>query len=135
MAQFPTLNSHPSRRPEISSFHLHGGSCKAFLVIVSVSFLVLSCKPRTSQGPASPTIATAVTVSEIFVAGNRELSTETIRSQIRTQIGGLLDESTVRNDVARIRALGGIRDVRVSYETARDGGRVVTFNIAEILPK
>jgi Surface antigen variable number repeat len=104
---------------------------KAFLTIICGSLLFLSCKPRIAQSPTSPPIAPAtVTVSEIFIAGNRRVPTDTIRSQIRTQIGGPLDESTVKSDVQRIRALGEVRDVRVSYETAADGGRVVTFSVA-----
>jgi outer membrane protein assembly factor BamA len=104
---------------------------KAFLAMTCCSLFFLSCRPRIAQTSPSSQTATTVSVSEIFIAGNRRIPTETIRSQIRTQIGQPLDESTVKNDVGRIRALPEIRDVRVSYETARDGGRVVIFNIAE----
>jgi outer membrane protein assembly factor BamA len=108
---------------------------KAFLTMACCSLLFLSCRPRIAQTSPGTQTAATVSVSEIFIAGNLRIPTETIRSQIRTQIRQPLDESTVKSDVERIRALPEVRDVGVSYETARDGGRVVTFNVAEVLPK
>jgi outer membrane protein assembly factor BamA len=108
---------------------------KAFLAIVCCSLLFLSCRPKIAKTSTSAQTATTVAVSEIFIAGNRRVPTETIRSQIRTQVGQPLDESTVKSDIERIRALAEVRDVRVSYEIARDGGRVVVFNVAEVRPK
>src|SRR5262249_8601806 len=105
---------------------------KACASIIFGALLFLSCKPRIPQSPtAGP--QTPVTVSNIFVAGNRRIPTDTIKAQIRTQTGSPLNESTVKGDVERIRSLGEIRDVRVSYENAADGGRVVIFNVSETL--
>src|SRR5262245_12634479 len=109
---------------------------RACVSIICGSFLFLSCQARIARNPASPPATDAtVTVSDIFIAGNRRISTDMIRSQIRTQIGGALSESTVKGDVERIRALGEFRDVRVSYETAADGTRIVFFNVSETSAK
>jgi len=104
-----------------------------FVLMMCLSLLYLSCKPAAQRSDSEATRATVI--SDIIVAGNRRIPTDTIKSQIRIRPGDALNESAIRDDVARIRALGEFNDVRVSDEAASDGRRVLVFQVSEKLQK
>jgi len=101
--------------------------------MICLSLLYLSCKPAAQQSNTEAIRPTVI--SDIIVAGNRRIPTETIKSQIHLKPGEALNESVIRDDVARIRALGEFNDVRVSDEAASDGRRVLVFQVSEKLQK
>src|SRR5262249_26473348 len=45
------------------------------------------------------------------------------------------NDASIKGDIERLRALGEFDDVRISDETAPDGGRILTFHGREKLPE
>ncbi len=66
--------------------------------------------------------------------GNRRISTEAIKAQIRTQSGELFSEPMIKADIERLRGLGEFDDVRIQDDVSRIGGRILTFQVYEKLP-
>ena len=79
-------------------------------------------------------MANSGVISEIRVAGNRRISTEAIKAQIRTQSGELFSEPMIKADIERLRGLGEFDDVRIQDDVSRIGGRILTFQVYEKLP-
>lgn len=69
-------------------------------------------------------------VTEIQIAGNKKVESETIRSKISVKPGDVFSPSAVRNDVAAIYKMGFFDDVRVDAEGAGGGIRLI-FNVVE----
>ena len=102
-----------------------------------ISLLCSSCKSQSiEQKPKveSVTVANSGVISEIRVAGNRRISTEAIKAQIRTQSGELFSEPMIKADIERLRGLGEFDDVRIQDEIGPNGGRILTFQVYEKLP-
>ncbi len=71
-----------------------------------------------------------VKVTEVQIAGNKKVESETIRSKISTKPGDVFSPSGVRNDIAAIYKMGFFDDVRVEAEGAAGGIRLI-FNVVE----
>jgi len=99
-----------------------------------ISLLCSSCKSQSiEQKPKVESVNSGV-ISEIRVAGNRRISTEAIKAQIRTQSGELFSEPMIKADIERLRGLGEFDDVRIQDDVSRIGGRILTFQVYEKLP-
>ncbi len=102
-----------------------------------LSLLCSSCKSQSvEQQPKvkSVTVANSDVISEIRVAGNRRIATETIKAQIQTKSGDLFSEPTIKGDIERLRELGVFDDVRIQDDVSSNGGHILTFQIYEKLP-
>ena len=110
---------------------------RALRYFACLALLCFGCK---SQGiektPKVEHVAqtNAAVISEIRVAGNRRIPTETIKAQVRTQPGELFSEPTIKADIDRLRGLGEFDDVRIQDAIAPNGGRILTFQVYEKLP-
>src|SRR5262249_6790954 len=102
-----------------------------------IALLCPSCKSQSvEQKPKVESVAVANgdVISEIRVAGNRRIATETIKAQIQTRSGDLFSEPTLTGDIERLRGLGEFEDVRIQDEISPNGGRVLTFQVYEKFP-
>ncbi len=102
-----------------------------------ISLLCSSCKSQSvEQKPKveSVTGASGDVVSEIRVAGNRRIATETIKAQIQTKSGDLFSERTIKGDIERLRGLGEFDDVRIQDDASSTGSHILTFQVYEKLP-
>src|SRR5262245_16222261 len=107
---------------------------RALRYLACLSLLCFSCKSQNVEQklPIEQVTATNLKViSEIRVAGNSRISTETIKTQIRTQSGELFSEPTIKADIERLRGLGEFDDVRIQDESSPNGGRILTFMVYE----
>lgn len=79
-------------------------------------------------GIASPAFAEdegQAKVTDIQVAGNKKIETETIRSKITTKVGDIFTPSKVRDDIAAIYKMGYFDDVKVAAEGYAGGLRLI----------
>lgn len=84
-----------------------------------------------AQGPAR---GPSGTVAEVRIEGNTSISTEQIRTKIRTRAGRDYDENLVEEDVTRLSNTKWFSDVQVFYKKAPGtaDGLIVTFRVAEL---
>ncbi len=70
------------------------------------------------------------TVKAIDVKGNKTVSSLTILSKVRTQVGETLSSTVLNEDLKRLYGLGFFSDVRIEQEDL-DGGVKVVFHVVE----
>jgi outer membrane protein assembly factor BamA len=95
---------------------------KAFALICAL-LLCPSCQPQ------------EVVISQVRIAGNKRIPTETIRAQIQTQSGEPLSDARISADIQRIRALDEFDDVQIKDDVSLNGDHVLTFFVWEKFPK
>jgi outer membrane protein assembly factor BamA len=104
---------------------------KTFASLICVSLLCLNCQQQKVEQRTVTKAADQALISEVIIAGNRGIPTETIKARLQTHPGERLNEATIKADVERLRASGEFTDVRVSDEAGRDGGRILIFEVRE----
>jgi len=70
------------------------------------------------------------TVAGVQIRGNRRISSERIRSELQTKIGGAIDLTTVSRDIRALYSLGYFDDVQFETESA-SGGPIIIFSVKE----
>jgi len=96
--------------------------------------LLVSCGRQPLQKNSVSTSANWAVVNNIWIRGNRRISSETIKANIHTQPGTPINEATVKADVERLRSLNEFDDVSVTDETDSSGVRTLIFNVSEKPP-
>ena len=74
------------------------------------------------------------TIEAVRVSGNHQVEITTIAAVMQTKAGGKIDSETIRGDISRLRSLG-FENIKVKEEKGDNGGRVLTFEMKEKLPK
>jgi outer membrane protein insertion porin family len=69
-------------------------------------------------------------VVSVQVEGNRAVSTQLIRAQLRVREGKVLEPSDIQKDISRLFSLGYFSDIKADVDQ-KDGGVVVTYIVEE----
>jgi outer membrane protein insertion porin family len=72
----------------------------------------------------------AVRITDIQIAGNKKVETDTIRSKMSLKVGDVFVPSKVRQDIENIYSMGYFSDVKVDAE-GYQGGLRLTFTVVE----
>ena len=73
-------------------------------------------------------------IEYVQVSGNHQIDITTISAVMQTKAGAKIDSELIRADIGRLRALG-FEYIRVKEEKGEKGGKILTFNMREKLPK
>ncbi len=60
-------------------------------------------------------------ISDVIIAGNRYIQTETIKARLQTRPGEPFNEATIKANIERFRASGAFDDVRISEAMGPNG--------------
>ncbi|MCX5712361.1 MAG: hypothetical protein NTY47_04745, partial [Candidatus Omnitrophica bacterium] len=69
-------------------------------------------------------------VTSIEIKGNKNISTNTIFSKLKTRMGSPYQENVVSDDLKRLYLLGFFSDIKIDTEDYKDGIKVI-FTVAE----
>jgi outer membrane protein insertion porin family len=113
-------------------------TCLAARVCVVVVYLVVAGRAHAQSEPEPAAIPTTLTVAppappaieRVEIRGNHRIEADTIRLQLGSKPGRLLDPVQLRADLRAIWQLGTFSDVRVGTEPA-SGNVIVTFEVTE----
>ena len=90
---------------------------------------VSSEKPAAEQVPASvgeePEDAPLKLVTAIEIKGNKNISSNTIISKIKTKAGSPYQETVISDDLKRLYLLGYFSDIKIDSEEYKDGLKVI----------
>ena len=86
---------------------------------------VKSQEPSEAQTPESLTLVTGIDVN-----GNKNISTNTIVSKMKTRIGSPYQENVVSDDLKRLYLLGYFSDIKIDTQSYKDGVKII-LTVAE----
>ena len=92
---------------------------------ILLALILSSPSLQASQTPGSNR------VESIEIRGNRRIPSNTIKYNIQTKAGDVLNPDVIRRDVRTLYAQGFFDDIRVDEEDGKNGGVVVIFVIKE----
>jgi outer membrane protein insertion porin family len=84
-------------------------------------------KPPTPQKSAT---STAI-IKSIKIEGEKKIEESAIRAKIKTQVGDVFQEKTIRDDILSVFQTGFFDDIRVSKASSADGGLELTYAVLE----
>ncbi|MFA6350530.1 MAG: outer membrane protein assembly factor BamA, partial [Candidatus Omnitrophota bacterium] len=82
------------------------------------------------QQEAAPQETASKIVTAIEIKGNKNISTNTIFSKVKTRIGSPYQENVVSDDLKRLYLLGFFSDIKIDTQDYKDGIKVI-FTVAE----
>ena len=104
-------------------------TCLMFILITAT----VSCH-RHAQASVPAGWSDGAVIESVQISGNHQIDITTISAVIQTKAGRKIDSEVIRADIGRLRALG-FENIRVKEEKGDSGGKVITFNMHEKLPK
>jgi outer membrane protein insertion porin family len=107
---------------------------KAFASLICVSLLSANCRQQKVEQRTVTKASDQALISDVIIAGNKYIQTETIKARLQTRPGEPFNEATIKTDIERLRASGEFDDVRISEAIGANGGHIVIFEVREKLP-
>jgi outer membrane protein insertion porin family len=80
---------------------------------------------------AAPQAAPGNRIESVDIRNNRRIPADTIKYNIQTKAGDILNPDVIRRDIKTLYAQGYFDDIRVDEEPGKAGGVVVIFNVVE----
>lgn len=91
---------------------------------------VVASEPSSEEPPAAQTPKEVKSVTAIEVKGNKNISTNTIVSKLKTRIGSPYQENIVSDDLKRLYLLGYFSDIKIDTQDYKDGIKII-LTVAE----
>ncbi|MFA5114916.1 MAG: outer membrane protein assembly factor BamA [Candidatus Omnitrophota bacterium] len=102
----------------------------ALFLTAAVVFAAEEPATGVPQESSATEAARPKTVTAIEVTGNKNISTNTIISKMKTRIGGPYRENIINDDLKRLYLLGFFSDIKINAEDYKEGVKVV-INVTE----
>lgn len=102
---------------------------RKFLTILLVFFISVFSAKAFAQSPPSES-QESKKVTAIEVKGNKNISTNTIVSKLKTRIGSPYQENVISDDLKRLYLLGYFSDIKIDSESYKDGIKII-LTVAE----
>jgi len=92
---------------------------------ILLAFLLASFQTGAPQG------APGARIESVEIRQNRRIPGETIKYNIQTKAGDVLNPDVIRRDIKTLYSQGYFDDIRVDEEPGKAGGVVVVFTVKE----
>src|SRR5215467_8222242 len=80
---------------------------------------------------AAPQAAPGNRIEIVEIRNNRRIPADTIKYNIQTKAGDILNPDVIRRDIKTLYAQGYFEDIRVDEEPGKNGGIIVVFTVKE----
>ncbi|MFA5145544.1 MAG: outer membrane protein assembly factor BamA [Candidatus Omnitrophota bacterium] len=89
-----------------------------------------SSEQSPSSSPSAPTQRQAKLVTALEIKGNKNISTNTVISKMKTRVGSPYQENVVSDDLKRLYILGFFSDIKIDTRDYKDGIKIIV-NVVE----
>lgn len=96
-----------------------------FLLLGAGLSAIAASDPDSGSGMASADAPSENLVTAIEIQGNKNISTNTVVSKMKTKIGTPYIETVVSEDLKRLYLLGFFSDIKIDTESYKDGVKVI----------